>query len=124
MPKPPGFTIYANSTEVKRDTAEDADIEAGDPVTANDDEEVEVAGEGDDLTGVAGNDTLREDNERVVIDGAVIASVAPDTPAGVDLAPGADGLEEGDGSAHSLSEEGGEYKGADIEDGFAAVSVN
>lgn len=125
MSKPLGHVASANAqTTGLPDT--DESTEPGDAVTI-DDGDLEPAGDTDDLTGIRARGLEAGADYSVVLDGVVIANVATGVEAGDDLDTSATAgqLEASSGGpVHALSDEGGEWKGAQLPDNAAAVKVN
>ena len=123
MARQAGDTLHA-STEVIGHEDPDESTEAGDAVTVDGDGNLAPAGDGDELFG--GRTRNRQSNEvaSVAHDGVIVLRVAGDVSAGDGLDTSVEAGElavEAGGPALALSDEGGEYRGASIPDGHAAV---
>lgn len=125
MVKKPGQTIYDGRTV---SFTGDGTAEPGDFVALDGDGKVTQAGDGDNPIGILSdqNDATHDDGDRVTVDvtGVVIGNVATGTAAGEGLDSSATAGEVGAGDKYdAFSDEGGEFKGASIDDGYAAVHL-
>ena len=122
MARQAGDALHA-STETIGHPDPDETTEAGDAVTI-DGGNVAPAGEGDELFGVRSRNRQTREIASIHHDGVTIAKVAETVEAGDGLDVSAEAGEldtEAGGPALALSDEGGEYRGASIPDGHAAV---
>jgi len=122
MVKQAGDGLHA-STETIGHPDPDETTEPGDAVTI-DGGDAAPAGDGDELVGIRSRSRQSRDVASIHHDGATVAKVADGVEAGDGLDTSADAgvLDtEAGGPAVALSDEGGEYRGASIPDGHAAV---
>ena len=123
MARQPGDELHA-STETIGHPDPDRTSEPGDVVTIDSDGNATPAGDGDELFGVRSRNRQTRNVASIHHDGTTVAKVADGVGAGDGLGtsdePGELEVEAG-GPAVALSDEGGNYRGASIPDGYAAI---
>ena len=123
MARQAGDPLHA-STEIIGHPDPDENTDAGDAVAIGADGNLAAAGDGDELFGGRTRNRQTRNKASVAHDGVVVLKVATGVDAGEGLGTSAEAGElavEAGGPALALSDEGGEYRGASIPDGHAAV---
>lgn len=123
MARQTGDPLHA-STETIGHPDPSQSTEAGDAVTIDGDGNVAPAGDTDELFGGRVRNRQSDEIASVAHDGALVLKVDAGVAAGEGLGTSATAGElavEADGPALALSDEGGEYRGASIPAGHAAV---
>lgn len=124
MARQAGDTLHASTEIIGHDDPTEA-TEPGDAVTVGADGNAAPAGDGDEVVGVRTRNRQTNDIASIAHDGVIVAKVEGTVSAGDGLDAGVAGaglLEtSAGGPAVALSDEGGEYRGAPIPAGHAAV---
>jgi len=123
MARQAGDELHA-STEVIGHPDPNESTEPGDAVSIDGDGYAAPAGDGDELFGGRTRNRQSDEVASIAHDGVIVLKVADGVEGGEGLGTSAEAGElavEAGGPAVALSDEGGEYRGASIPDGHAAV---